>query len=333
MSDPVLLIGDIGGTNARFALADADAAGFSAQITLRCADFDAAVAGIRPYLDAAGAAAPAVICLAGAGPVVDRTVRLTNNHWVLSTRELEAEFAGARVRILNDFEAIAYGLTALAPADCRQIGAPPPDPLDGPSFRLGVMGPGTGLGAAGLIGHAGEPIPVICEGGHVAFAPCDPLQVEILEALWRRFERVSAERLVSGMGLQNLYQALAVIRGEPAETLEPAQIFAAADREPQSLAAAAVEQFFAILGQVAGDFALALGAESGIFIGGGIAPRYVEQLAASAFRERFESKGRHRPLMESIPTQVIMHPYPGLLGTAQRARALAAATGAASRPA
>ncbi len=330
MNPPVLLIGDIGGTNARFALADADGVGFSAQATLRCADFDAAITGIRHYLDAAGAAAPTVICLAGAGPVVDRTVRLTNNHWILSARQLEAEFAGARVRILNDFEAIAYGLTALAPSDCRQIGALPPDPLDGSSFRVGVMGPGTGLGAAGLIGHAGEPIPIICEGGHVAFAPCDPLQVEILAALWQRFERVSVERLVSGMGLQNLYHALAVVRGEPVEAPEPAQIFAAAEREPQSLAAAAVEQFFAILGQVAGDFALALGAENGIYIGGGIAPRHADQLAASAFRERFESKGRHRRLMESIPTQVIMHPHPGLLGAACCARALVQETSPSS---
>ncbi len=325
MTDAIMLIGDVGGTNARFALADGDGPGFSAQFTLKCADFDAAVTGIRHYLDVAGVAAPAVICVAGAGPVVDRRIRLTNNHWVLSESQLGAEFADARVRLLNDFEAIAYGLTALTPGDCRQIGALPPDPLDRPEFRVGVMGPGTGLGAAGLIGYGGEPIPIICEGGHVAFAPCDALQVEILAALWQRFERVSAERLVSGMGLQNLYQALAAVRGEAAEVLEPAQIFAAAEQDPQSLAAAAVAQFFAILGQVAGDFALALGAENGIYIGGGIAPRYADQLAASAFRERFESKGRHRRLMESIPTQVIMHPHPGLLGAAFCARALASA--------
>jgi len=323
MNEPVLLIGDIGGTNARFALADNQGPGFSHQITLRCADFDEAVSGIRHYLDAAGVAAPTAICLAGAGPVVENRIRFTNNHWVLSVTQLAAEFAGARVRVLNDFEAIAYGLPSLAPGDCHPLGAPPPDPLESDRFRVGVMGPGTGLGAAGLIGHPGEPIPIVCEGGHVAFAPVDPLQTEILEVLWQRFERVSAERLVSGMGLQNLYQALAVVRGETAEPLQPAQIFAAAKSDPRSLAAATVDQFFAILGQVAGDFALTLGASNGIFIGGGIAPRYVDQLESSAFRERFESKGRHRPLMQSIPTQVIMHPHPGLLGAASCARALA----------
>ena len=333
MTDPVLLIGDIGGTNARFALADAGGPGFSNQVTVGCADFDDAVAGVRHYLDLAGVSAPAVICIAGAGPVVDRTIRLTNNHWILSARRLENEFGGARVRLLNDFEAVACGLTALEPADCRQVGPLPPDPLDAPDFRVGVIGPGTGLGAAGLIGHGGEAIPVIGEGGHVGFAPADELQQEILSVLWQRFERVSAERLLSGTGMKNLYEALAGVRGEPAEPLEAAQIFDAAERNPQSLAAAAVDQFFAILGQVAGDFALALGAVNGIYIGGGIAPRHVERLAASEFRKRFELKGRHSSLMKRIPTQVIMHSLPGLLGAALCARRLLDNEPASSIPA
>jgi len=309
-----LLIGDIGGTNARFALADRSTPAFSDLLTVQCADYDSAEVAIKHYLDSVGAMSPDVICLAAAGPVVEQRVRMTNNHWTLASDELASEFAANSVCLLNDFEAIAYGVPLLASGDCAPIGLPDPGPLPDEQYTVAIVGPGTGLGAVGLRKQGDQLIPVAGEASHGGFAPETRVQLDVLTALREQFDRVSTERLVSGPGIENIYGALASIHGVKLSRFSAAEIFTAAESNSDSHAVEAVSLFFEILGQFAGDYALALGAIDGVFIAGGIIKRYPDLLANSRFRSGFESKGRYRTLMERIPTQLILHEQPGLLG-------------------
>ena len=323
MSDGCLLIGDIGGTNARFALTDGTSRTFSEIAKLKCADFESADVAIRHYLETVGADTPLAICLAAAGPIVDERVRFTNNPWVIVAGDLRTSFPGATVQLLNDFEAIAYSIPLLGSDDCLAIGLPLAEGLSADAYTVGVLGPGTGLGAVGLLKHGDLVLPVAGEASHGGFAPETQVQLEILTALRERFDRVSTERLVSGPGIENLYWAITQIHGERRTQLSAAEIFAAAIEHSDGLAAETVQMFFEILGQFAGDFALALGAEDGIFIAGGIVRRYPDLITNSSFRAGFERKGRHRSLMEKIPTQLILHEQPGLLGASYCAARLA----------
>lgn len=277
MADPSLLIGDIGGTNARFALANPTAPGFSAEMTLQCADYASADAAIKDFLEAVGASSPDVICLAAAGPIVDQRVRFTNNPWSIAADELAVDFSTSAVRLLNDFEAIAYSIPFLKSEDVLTIGLPEPAALDDEHYTVGILGPGTGLGMVGLRKYGGLHIPIAGEGSHSGFAPESQVQLDILVALRERFDRISAERLVSGPGLENIYWALARIHGEKRPQLSAADIFAKANDSSDPRAAEAVQVFFEVLGQVAGDFALTLGAADGIFVAGGIARRYPDR--------------------------------------------------------
>jgi glucokinase len=314
MANSTLLVADIGGTNARFALADDSVPGFSNELTLPCADYESAEAAIRYFLDSVNAPTPDVICLAAAGPIVDQRVRFTNNPWSIAAEELADDFSISAVRLLNDFEAIAYSVPLLAAEDCLSIDLPEAGPLPDDDYMVGILGPGTGLGAVGLKKVGGQLLPLPSEASHSGFAPETQVQIDVLSILRERFSRVSAERLVSGPGLENIYWALTRIHGDKRPPLTAADIFARAKANSESRSSESVHMFFEVLGQVAGDLALTLGAENGIYIAGGIAKRYPELLANSGFRSGFESKGRHRSIMERIPTQLIMHPQPGLLG-------------------
>jgi len=311
-----LLVGDIGGTNARFALADRDVPGFTDDFQLACADFESAHLAIDHFLQTKGASPPEIICVAAAGPVVAQSVRFTNNHWSLATDDLVAKFAGAKIRLLNDFEAIAWSIPFLDAADCLHIGLPESGGLPTGDYTVGIIGPGTGLGAVGLKKVGDLSMPIAGEAGHIGFAPVTQVQLEMLTVLREHFDRVSSERLVCGPGLENIHWALGRVHGQDWPQRSAREIFAAADDNKDGRAAEAVQMFFEILGQVAGDFALALGASDGIFIAGGIVPRYPDLFANSRFRSGFENKGRYRSLMESIPTRLILHKHPGLLGAA-----------------
>ena len=310
------LIGDIGGTNARFALVDARAGGFAAVREYRCADFENIVEAMRRYLADTGATMPAGVCLAVAGPVKDGEAKITNNAWHISAVAIRRELGVDDVRVINDFEAIAYALPFLDARDLHAIGAPAFGPLPEGAMTLAVLGPGTGLGVAGLMRRNGILVPVSGEGGHVGCAPETPLQARVVEVLRERFERVSAERLVAGSGVENIHAALAVIRGVRANPLTAAEIFARARDGGDELATEAVAVFFEMMGQVAGDLALTLNAREGVFIAGGIAKRYPDMLSASGFRTGFERKGRHSEILRRIPTALIIHEQPGLLGAA-----------------
>jgi len=320
MTEPVLLIGDLGGTNARFALADADEPGFHQPMEFACADFATADAAIGHYLAQLTTAGPDLICLAAAGPVQNGSVRLTNNHWRLDRQALAGQFSVDQVIVLNDFEAVAYALPTLDSSDTQTIGPGAAPNLTGADFTVGVLGPGTGLGVAGLLGRSGAVYPVVGEGGHAGFAPQTAQQVEVLRILRKRFKWVSNERLVSGPGIENIYAALCTLNGEPGSPRSAEDIFALARDRRNPTALDAVELFFEVLGQVAGDLALLLGAADGIFLAGGILPRYPQLLDQSGFRHAFKNKGRYRALLEQVPTHLVCRSNPGLLGVASCAR-------------
>ena len=322
MTDPCLLIGDIGGTNARFALAKPDETGFSNEITLACADYETAEQGIADYLKRSGSSRPDVICLAAAGPVVDDCVRFTNNHWVIDGRMLREQFHSSRVRLLNDFESIAYSIPLLAENDVTTVGLVPAEHAGKPELSIGVLGPGTGLGTGGLLVRTSGIYPIVGEGSHAGFAPETGMQLMVLKQLRQRFDRVSNERLVSGPGLENIYWALCKIHGEPSSDITAAEIFSRVLAKEDAIAVEATQMFFEVLGQAAGNLALVLGAFDGIYLAGGIVKRYPDLLNTSSFRSGFENKGRHRSLMEKVPTLLISHPQPGLLGASHCAREL-----------
>jgi glucokinase len=312
----VLLIGDIGGTNARFALAGSKRPGFSKELVFRCADYASADAAIRQYLKEVGVGKPDVICLAAAGPIVEQRVRFTNNPWRIAAAELVDLFDISKVRLLNDFEAIAYSIPFLEKEDSLPFGLPDPGPLGEGDYTVGILGPGTGLGAVGLRKRGELLIPIASEAGHAGFAPESQVQIDMLSELRERYDRVSAERFISGPGIENIYWTLCRIHGEQRPQLKAAEIFAKATDRSDARAAEAVQVFFEILGQVAGDYALAIRAADGIFIAGGIVRRYPDLLENSRFRSGFENKGRYRSIMERIPTRLIVHENPGLLGAA-----------------
>ncbi|MEM7431136.1 MAG: glucokinase [Pseudomonadota bacterium] len=325
MSAPHLLIGDIGGTHARFAWADPTDNEFGAEKKLLCADFDTIDAAIEHFLASSDVKAPDTICLAVAGPIVGDEVRFTNNDWIISSSALAADFGIDAVRILNDFEAIGYSIPMLGADDSMPIGLAEATDLGREEHRVAVLGPGTGLGMVGVNIRDGEAIPIRSEGGHVGFSPETQVQLEIMSVLREQFDRVSAERLVSGPGLENIYRALTTIHGDQRPALSAPEIFSRANSNTESRSAEAVHVFFEVLGQVAGDFALSISADDGVYVAGGIAQRYPVMMSNSAFRSGFENKGRYRSLMERIPTQLILHEHPGLLGASHCARQLLAA--------
>jgi glucokinase len=316
MNSGPLLIADIGGTNARFALANTDKVGFDSPMTLKCADFSTSVEAIHHYLEAVSAPAPAAICLAAAGPLIDEAVKVTNNHWTLSAMAMREDLGVDRVRLMNDFEAVAWSVPFIDDRYLESVGQASQKSLPTQTFNVAIVGPGTGLGTGGLCKRDGLLIPLVGEGGHIGFAPKSKVQIELLEVLRDKFERVYVERLVSGSGIENIYWALNVLRGDKQGQLSAAEIFAAASDGTDPVAADATQLFFEILGQVAGDIALVLGAWDGVYLAGGIVKRYPEMLHISGFRNAFESKGQHRSMMERIPTRLITYDEPGLLGAA-----------------
>jgi glucokinase len=314
LSHHTLLIGDIGGTNARFALATWGQAGFEHNLGLRCVDFDDIEQAIAHYLAEVGAASPDRVCLAVAGPTDGQQATLTNNPWQISAARLSRRFRGAPVNLVNDFTAIAHALPHLRTADWLDIGPVLPGEPAHADLTIGVIGPGTGLGVSALLRRKGLEFALESEGGHTGFAPETAQQATLLAALRERFPRVSNERLLSGSGLENIYWALHQVHARPFTPLSAAQVFATAEAGSDTLATESVAVFFEVLGQVAGDLALALGALDGIYIAGGMSQRYPELVSRSRFRAAFERKGRHSAYVKTIPSRLVMHANPGLLG-------------------
>jgi glucokinase len=314
-------VGDIGGTHARFALvATADAgAGLSRPESLACRDFASIQDAIQAYLDRTNQGRwPRRGGLAVAGPVQDGAVTFTNLGWRFSEADLTGPSRLQEAHLMNDFVATALAAPALTASDLDWIG---PVLAVKPGATLAVLGPGTGFGVAALVREGDREVVMGGEGGHIAFAPSfapgDGLEAEIAALLAARHGRVSVERMLSGPGILDVYDALGQIKGRGAALFDPEAVTAAA-RAGDPLAVLTLEVFCAALGSVAGDFALAFGALGGVFIAGGVAPPLLDFLRAGAFRRRFEDKGRLSSYTQAIATQVIKHPYPNLLGAARR---------------
>jgi glucokinase len=322
------LVADIGGTNARFALADPTSAQprlLHAQ-SLANADYGSLQHAAEHYLDGVGFR-PRRAAIALACPVDADEIRLTNRAWSFSREALRQSLGLDELHLLNDFGAVAWSVPALRDDDRVALYGPAPSRLQGP---VSVLGPGTGFGV-GLLVDAGDGHwqAVATEGGHVSFAPQDDEEEAIARWLQARHGRVSWERLLSGNGLASID---AVLRGR-AEVPDPAVVVAAALAGHDRVSRQALAQFCAILGSVAGDVALIHGART-VMVAGGIVPRFVPFLRSSAFRERFLAKGRFAAYLESVAIQVITHPQPGLLGAAvalRRGGGNAAAAGAEYR--
>jgi glucokinase len=304
-----LLLADIGGTYARFALTEGRLVGavWSTEVGSR----HGAVEAIRAFLSAGGISQPIDgALLAVAGPVEGGRSKLTNAAWLLDEEEIGRAFSFGWVRIVNDLEAVAAGLPDLNPAQTRSIG----QGIAIPGAPMAILSPGTGLGMACLVSSPAGRCVVTSEGGHATLASPDRRFDDVVGVLRRRFGHVSAERALSGPGLVNLHQALAELEGAEQLRRTPVEVTEGAFDGSSATSRAAVDAFCTLLGGVAGDLALTYGARGGLFIGGGIVPRFVDHFERSGFREAFLGKGRLRPYLERIPVRVILHPTPAFTG-------------------
>lgn len=313
------LLADVGGTNARFALAVPSRRSPLLNDSIkryRVADYDSLADAARQYLaDTQATVNHAVLAIAGR--IVDDEVHATNSSWTIAAPDIARKLGIERVHLVNDFAAMSMSVPLLGEDDLEAVGDAPFQPIGHGAQNFAVVGPGTGLGVGGLIMRDGKPYVLETEGGHTGFAPENEEETAIREHLRRRYgPRISNERLICGRGLQNIYEALADIHGNTPEALTPEQITQRADDGSDATCVHAVEVFCAVFGAVAGDVALTLGAWDGVYLAGGMPPLLLPWLRKGAFRERFGTKGRLSASVQSIRTQVITHPYAGLLGAA-----------------
>jgi glucokinase len=308
--DDLYLLADIGGTNARFALQNGDGQ-FDYIEVLSCIDYATLSDAMTAYLTAAAARGYPVSTLrhaaiAIANPVEDDLVSMTNHHWSFSISQLRSKHDLTSLLVVNDFAALAMSLPTLQAGQRERIGGG----IELDQRPIGLIGPGTGLGVAGVIPVGARWIALPGEGGHASFAPANRDETAILDHLWNEFGHVSAERLLSGNGLELIHRALCGQRVSAADITRRALEQHCAD------SLRTVETFCAVLGSVAGNVALTLGATGGMYIGGGIVPRLGPLFAQSAFRRRFEDKGRLSVYLARIPTYLITEQYPALRGVA-----------------
>lgn len=308
----VALIADIGGTNVRFALVGSGAPE-QAQ-SFACADFAGPAEAARAYLDAV---APGIklsrAAFAVASPVTGDRIDLTNSPWSFSVGSVRKSLGAERFDVVNDFTAVALSVLHMGPADLVKLGGGEPVPR----APIAVLGPGTGLGVSALVPNAvGGFEALATEGGHVTMAAADDREAAILAALRARFGHVSAERVLSGPGLVNVYEAVAAMEGRTSAYTSPDAVSSRGLDGSCPLCRMALETFFSMLGTVAGNLVLSLGARGGVFIAGGILPRMAGPFAQSGFRARFEAKGRFQAYLAPVPVWLVVHPQPAFAGLA-----------------
>ncbi len=307
------LIADIGGTNARFAMVGADGRLGRTRV-LACADHPGLAEAARAYLELERPdPSPRHAAIAVASPVLGDRVSMTNRDWSFSIAELQTALGLDGLRVVNDFTAQALAVPLLGAGETDRLGGGSAVP----GAPIAILGPGTGLGVSGLfVAPGGAWVPLATEGGHATLAPRDARERAVAAALAERFGHVSIERAVSGPGLRNLARAIAAVDGLDHDVPEPGEITARALAGTDAVALEALSMFCALLGGAAGDLALTFGARGGVYIGGGIVRRLGDFLATSAFRARFEDKGRFRDYLSAIPTEVITVENPALRGLA-----------------
>jgi glucokinase len=306
------LVGDIGATHARFGLVSPDGTLLHSR-TLADEDYRAIDDAIAAFLAERGALPmPCQGAIAIASPITGDRVAMTNHPWSFSILALKARFGFDRLEVINDFTALALALPRLTPQDRLMVGG-------GAAVTgapIGVLGPGSGLGVSGLVASGSGWIALTGEGGHATMAPATDRESAVLDRMRRHFDHVSAERALSGPGLVNLYNTLAELDGVPAQGFTAAQITDLAIRAADPLCVETTRMFCAMLGTMAGNLALTLGARGGVYIGGGIVPRLGQTFVQSQFRQSFEAKGRFEAYLAAIPTFVVTHPLPAFLGCA-----------------
>ncbi|PHV11843.1 glucokinase [Chitinimonas sp. BJB300] len=317
------LLADVGGTNVRFALIRTPGARISDERNLVCADYPGLFEATKTYLDPLGVQ-PTWAAIGIATAIAGDFIKMTNHGWAFSQAELKTQLALRELSIINDFTALALSLPTLDDVELVKVGGGERNP----DLPIALLGAGTGLGVSGLIpahqpGEAPRWIPLQGEGGHVSFSPFNDKEDEILRILRREFGHVSAERLLSGPGLQNLYKALAELNSQPNENPSAADITQRAVAGTCTLCRETVDTFCAMLGSASANLAITLGARGGLYIGGGIVPRLGDYFANSPFRRRFEQKGRFSNYLAAVPSFVIVAKNPALRGTAAALDALA----------
>ncbi len=315
--DNDILVGDVGGTHARFAIVDVSGprAVLKHRLDLQ-QEFPTFSAALRTYIEHCGlSTVPASTVMAVAGPVTAGRVRFTNRQWEISEDALR-DFGFSEALLINDFVALAFAVEVLDERDLHVIG-PAIEGLNG--APISILGPGTGFGVSCLARDGDRVVPIATEGGHIGFAPCNETELAVLRHLWKKFERVTIERILSGPGLENIYQGMAQLGGREVVALSAAQITEKAARG-EAGCREALQLFCSVFGAVAGDIALVHGARGGVYIAGGIAQKIQVFLAQSEFRARFDSKGRLSSFVQAIPTQLILNADAALLGAAHAAR-------------
>ena len=315
-TDGPRLLADVGGTNARFALETAPGR-IEAIAVLPCKAYPSFVDAVRAYLNgpvvaAAGGPVLRHAAIAIANPVAGDQVRMTNHDWQFSIEAARCALGLDTLLVVNDFEALAMALPSLAPDQKRQVGAG----TVRAGSAIGLLGAGTGLGVSGLLPCAGNWIALSAEGGHVTFAPSDEREMDILRFAWKSLPHVSAERLLSGVGLELIYRALAERTGKVTPALAAPEISRRALAGECAICDETIECFCMMLGTIAANLAVTLGTLGGLYIGGGIVPRLGTRFDSSGFRRRFESKGRFSDYLAAIPTFVITADYPAFSGVA-----------------
>jgi glucokinase len=304
------LVGDIGATHARFGLISPEGKLLFTR-TLADEDYPTIDDALTAFIAERGALpSPRQAAIAIASPITGDRVVMTNHPWSFSVSALKSRFGFDRLEAINDFTALALALPRLAQEDRVVIGGGAPV-LGTP---IGVLGPGSGLGVSGLIPSGTGWIALTGEGGHATMSPYTDRESVVLDHMRRHFDHVSAERVLSGPGLVNLYNTLAELDGVPARGYTAAQITDLAASGADPLCVETTAMFCAMLGTLAGNLALTLGARGGVYIGGGIVPKLGRTFEESAFRQRFEEKGRFHTYLASIPTFVVTHPLPAFLG-------------------
>ena len=307
------LVGDIGATNARFALVSAGSSKLNNIQSLKCNKFDNIQSAINFYLSSFQELEIVSACFATAGTVHLDTFKLANNHWVISKSDVAAALKGVDINWINDFTAQAFATTTLTDSEVIVINKGVVEPK---KLRL-VIGPGTGLGVCGLIMSSSGWLTIAGEGGHSDFAPNTSLEFEILTLLANKFGHVAVERILSGPGIMNLYEALCQINGKDKIYKTPSEITAAAvNTSSDPIADETIQMFCKIFGSVAGSMALTVGALGGVYITSDLVRNFLDLFIKSEFQQSFENKGRLQPVLADIPVYLSKKKNMGLIGTA-----------------
>ena len=311
------LLGDVGGTNARFGWQANAHSGIEHVLVLPCAAYETLEAAIRTYLELKSLPMPRAGALGIANPITGDVIRMTNHHWSFSISEMQRSLGLQQLNVINDFTALALALPSIAKDNLVQVGGTVAEAY----APKALIGAGTGLGVSGLMPTDANDhwVAIAGEGGHVTLAAQTESEYRVIELIRQRYGHVSAERVLSGQGLVDLYLALRQLqKQQPVDVAGAAEITAWALQDKDPLALQSIDMFAGFLGSVTGDLALTLGARGGVYLGGGIVPRWLGWFETSQFRERFEAKGRFNAYLKDIPVWVInAAESPALLGAAR----------------